>query len=191
MAFNLPELPYAKDELEPFISEKTIEFHYGKHHRTYVDKTNELIQGTEFENATLEDIIYRAEGAIFNNGAQVWNHTFYFSQFNRNGQSEPQGELKKAIEKKFGSLDAFRGKFSNAATTLFGSGWVWLVKDQNNELEIIQTSNAANPLSEGKKPLLTCDVWEHAYYLDKQNARPKYVEDFWKVLDWKIIMDRY
>jgi superoxide dismutase, Fe-Mn family len=189
MAFKLPELPYEKNALEPFISEKTIEFHYGKHHKTYVEKTNDLIQGTEFENASLEEIIKNAEGGIFNNGAQVWNHTFYFNQFNPNGQKEPQGELKDAIDKKFGSFEAFKEKFSNAAATLFGSGWAWLVK--NGDLEIVQASNAVNPLRDGKTPLLTCDVWEHAYYLDKQNARPKYIEDFWKLVDWKIISDRF
>ena len=191
MAFNLPDLPYAKNALEPYISEKTIEFHYGKHHKTYVEKTNDLVKGTEFENASLEDIIKKADGGIFNNGAQVWNHTFYFSQFNPNGQKEPQGELKEAIDKKFGSFDAFKEEFSKAAATLFGSGWAWLVKNQNNELEIVQASNAVNPIRDGKKPLLTCDVWEHAYYLDKQNARPKYIEDFWQIVDWNVISDRF
>ncbi len=191
MAFELPDLPYAKNALEPYISEKTIEFHYGKHHKTYVEKTNDLIKGTEFENASLEDIIKKAEGGIFNNGAQVWNHTFYFSQFNPNGQKEPKGELKDAVDKKFESFEAFKEQFSKAAATLFGSGWAWLVKDNNNELEIVQASNAVNPLRDGKKPLLTCDVWEHAYYLDKQNARPKYIEDFWEIVDWKIISDRF
>ncbi len=191
MAFKLPDLPYAKNALEPYISEKTLEFHYGKHHKSYVEKTNDLVQGTEFENASLEDIIKKADGGIFNNGAQVWNHTFYFSQFNPNGQKEPQGELKNAIDKKFGSFEAFKEEFSKAAATLFGSGWAWLVKNNNNDLEIVQASNAVNPLRDGKKPLLTCDVWEHAYYLDKQNARPKYIEDFWKIVDWKVISDRF
>lgn len=190
MTFQLPKLPYAKNALEPFISEKTIEFHYGKHHQTYVDKVNNLIAGTEFENASLEDIIRKAAGGIFNNGAQVWNHTFYFSQFNPDGCKEPKDELKAAIETKFGSFDAFKEEFTQAAVTLFGSGWAWLVKNEKGELEIVQTSNAGNPLREGKTPLLTCDVWEHAYYLDKQNARPKYVEDFWKIVDWKIIAER-
>lgn len=190
MTFQLPKLPYAKNALEPFISEKTIEFHYGKHHQTYVDKVNNLIAGTEFENASLEDIIRKAAGGIFNNGAQVWNHTFYFSQFNPDGCKEPKDELKAAIETKFGSFDAFKEEFTQAAVTLFGSGWAWLVKNEKGELEIVRTSNADNPLREGKTPLLTCDVWEHAYYLDKQNARPKYVEDFWKIVDWKIIAER-
>jgi superoxide dismutase, Fe-Mn family len=191
MAFELPQLPYEKSALEPFISEKTLEYHYGKHHKTYVDKTNELIQGTEFENASLEEIIKKAGGAIFNNAAQVWNHTFYFNQFNPEGQKDPQGRLKEAIEAKFGAFDIFRDEFSKSAAGIFGSGWAWLVKNNNNELEIVQASNAVNPMREGKKPLLTCDVWEHAYYLDKQNARPKYIEDFWKIIDWKIIGERF
>ena len=191
MAFELPELPYAKNALEPYISEKTLEYHYGKHHQAYVNKVNDQAKGTEFENASLEEIIKKAEGGVFNNGAQVWNHTFYFMQFSPNGVREPLGELKDAIENKFGSFDKFKEEFSNAAATLFGSGWAWLVKDENGDLEIVQTANAGNPLREGKTPLLTCDVWEHAYYLDKQNARPKYIEDFWKVLDWNVIAERY
>jgi len=191
MAFELPELPYAKDALEPYISEKTLEYHYGKHHQAYVNKVNDQAKGTEFENASLEEIIKKADGGVFNNGAQVWNHTFYFMQFSPNGVREPLGELKDAIENKFGSFDKFKEEFSNAAATLFGSGWAWLVKDENGELEIVQTANAGNPLQESKTPLLTCDVWEHAYYLDKQNARPKYIEDFWNVLDWNVIAERY
>ena len=191
MAFKLPELPYAKNALEPYISEKTLEFHYGKHHQAYVNKVNDQTKGTEFENASLEEIIKKANGGVFNNGAQVWNHTFYFMQFSPNGVREPLGELKDAIENKFGSFDKFKEEFSNAAATLFGSGWAWLVKNDNGELEIVQTANAGNPLRDGKTPLLTCDVWEHAYYLDKQNARPKYIEDFWKVLDWNVIAERY
>ncbi|HKL31850.1 MAG TPA: superoxide dismutase [Tangfeifania sp.] len=191
MAFELPELPYGKDALEPYISEKTLEYHYGKHHQAYVNKVNDQAKGTEFENASLEEIIKKADGGVFNNGAQVWNHTFYFMQFSPNGVREPLGELKDAIENKFGSFDKFKEEFSNAAATLFGSGWAWLVKDENGELEIVQTANAGNPLQESKTPLLTCDVWEHAYYLDKQNARPKYIEDFWNVLDWNVIAERY
>lgn len=191
MSFELPKLPYSKNALEPYISEKTIEFHYGKHHQAYVTKVNALSEGTPFENASLEEIIKKAEGGIFNNGAQVWNHTFYFFQFSPDGCKEPKDELKKAIEAKFGSFEKFKEEFSNAAATLFGSGWAWLVKNQNGELEIVQTANAGNPLRDGKTPLLTCDVWEHAYYLDKQNARPKYIEDFWKIIDWKVISERY
>jgi superoxide dismutase, Fe-Mn family len=191
MAFELPQLPYEKTALEPYISERTLEFHYGKHHKAYVDKTNELIQGTEFENASLEEIIKRAGGALFNNGAQVWNHTFYFNQFSPDGQKKPEGRLKEAIDARFGTFDMFMEEFSKSAVGIFGSGWAWLVKNNNNELEIVQASNAVNPLRESKKPLLTCDVWEHAYYLDKQNARPKYIEDFWKIIDWKVIAERF
>ncbi|QIA07593.1 superoxide dismutase [Draconibacterium halophilum] len=191
MAFSLPKLPYANNALEPVISEKTIEFHYGKHHQAYVNNLNKLVEGTEFENASLEDIIKKAEGGIFNNGAQVWNHTFYFMQFSSDGWKEPKDELKAAIETKFESFDAFKEAFSKAAATLFGSGWAWLVVDEKGELEIVQTSNAGNPLRDGKKPLLTCDVWEHAYYLDKQNARPAYVADFWKIVDWKVVSERF
>lgn len=191
MAFSLPKLPYANDALEPVISEKTIEFHYGKHHQAYVNNLNGLIEGTEFEKAGLEDIVKKAEGGIFNNGAQVWNHTFYFMQFSPDGCKEPKDELKAAIDAKFGSFDAFKEAFSKAAATLFGSGWAWLVVDEKGELEIVQTSNAGNPLRDGKKPLLTCDVWEHAYYLDKQNARPAYVADFWKIIDWKVVSERF
>lgn len=191
MAFKLPELPYAKNALEPFISEKTLDFHYGKHHQAYVTNVNNLIKGTEFENASLEEIIMKTDGGIFNNGAQVWNHTFYFMQFNPDGCKEPKDNLKAAIELKFGSVEAFKEAFSGAAATLFGSGWAWLVVNEEGELEIIQTSNAGNPLRINKKPILTCDVWEHAYYIDKKNLRPKYIEDFWKIVDWKIISERY
>jgi len=191
MAFKLPELPYAVNALEPVISEKTINFHYGKHHQAYVNNVNNLIEGTEFENASLEEIIQKADGGIFNNGAQVWNHTFYFMQFSPDGKKEPVGELKAAIDAKYGSFDAFKEAFSKAAATLFGSGWAWLVVNAANELEIVQTSNAGNPMRDGMKPLLTCDVWEHAYYLDKQNARPKYIEEFWTILDWEVISKRF
>ncbi len=191
MAFELPKLPYAKDALEPYISEKTIDFHYGKHHQGYVTNVNNLIQGTPFEKASLEEIITKAEGGIFNNGAQVWNHTFYFMQFSPDGCREPKDELERAINQKFGSFELFKEAFSKAAATLFGSGWAWLVVDKNGDLEIVQTSNAGNPLKIDKKPLMTCDVWEHAYYIDKKNLRPKYIEDFWKILDWKVISERF
>jgi Fe-Mn family superoxide dismutase len=191
MAFSLPVLPYAIDALEPFISARTLEFHHGKHHLAYVNNVNGLIPGTAFENATLEEIIKKAEGGIFNNGAQVYNHTFYFGQFSPGGSREPKGALKDALTAGFGSVEAFLEQFSKAAVTLFGSGWAWLVQNLEGKLEIVQTSNAGCPLREGKKPLLTCDVWEHAYYLDKQNLRAKYVEDFWKVTDWKIISERF
>jgi len=191
MSFELPKLNYGLDALEPFISKQTLEFHYGKHHQAYVNNLNNLIPGTEFENASLEEIVMKSAGGIFNNAAQVWNHTFYFNQFNKDGCDEPRDEMKAAIEKSFGSFDAFKEQFTKAAVTLFGSGWAWLVVNKAGSLEIVQTSNAANPMTDGKKPLMTCDVWEHAYYLDKQNLRPKYVEDFWKILDWKIIAGCY
>lgn len=191
MTFELPKLPYANDALEPVISEKTMDFHYGKHHQAYVNNLNGLVPGTVFENATLEEIVLKADGGIFNNGAQVWNHTFYFMQFGTDGCDEPRDELMKVIAKEFGSFDEFKLAFSKAAATLFGSGWAWLVVGEGGKLEIVQTSNAGNPMTSGKKPLLTCDVWEHAYYLDKQNARPKYIEDFWKIVDWKVISDRF
>lgn len=191
MSFELPKLNYGLDALEPIISKQTLEFHYGKHHQAYVNNLNNLIPGTEFENASLEEIVMKSTGGIFNNAAQVWNHTFYFNQFNKDGCNEPRDEMKAAIEKAFGSFDAFKEQFTKAAVTLFGSGWAWLVINKVGGLEIVQTSNAANPMTDGKNPIMTCDVWEHAYYLDKQNLRPKYVEDFWKILDWKIIAERY
>ncbi len=191
MAITLPALPYAKEALEPHISARTLEFHHGKHHQAYVNNVNSLIAGTEFENATLEEIIRRADGGIFNNGAQVFNHTFYFEQFAPDGSREPEGELKDALERDFGTVGAFLDAFNKAATTLFGSGWAWLVLNREGKLEIVQTSNAGCPLRDGKNPLLTCDVWEHAYYLDKQNLRPAYIQDFWKVVDWKVISGRF
>ena len=191
MSFTLPTLPYEKDALEPYISRKTLEFHHGKHHQAYVTNVNNLIVGTEFEDATLETIIKKADGGIFNNGAQVFNHTFYFNQLSPTPSEVPEGNLKAAIHVTFGSLDAFKEEFNKAATTLFGSGWAWLVKDMSGRLAIVQTSNAGCPLRDGSTPLLTCDVWEHAYYLDKQNLRAAYINDFWKVLDWKIVEGRF
>jgi Fe-Mn family superoxide dismutase len=190
MSFELPKLKYALDALEPYISKQTLEFHYGKHHQAYVNNLNNLVKGGEFENASLEEIVKKSSGGIFNNGAQVWNHSFYFDQFDKDGCKEPKDELKAAIEKAFGSVDTFKEEFGKAAATLFGSGWAWLVQNKQGGLEIVQTSNAGNPMTDGKKPLMTCDVWEHAYYLDKQNARPKYIEDFWKILDWKVVAER-
>jgi Fe-Mn family superoxide dismutase len=184
MTYHLPKLPYAINALEPHISQETLEYHYGKHHQAYVDKLNGLVPGTEFENASLEEIITKASGAIFNNGAQVWNHTFYWNCLAPQGGGEPNGALMDAIKQKFGSFAEFREKFSQSAITLFGSGWAWLVKNPNGSLDIIGTSNAGNPLTEGKLPLLTCDVWEHAYYIDYRNARPKYIESFWKLVNW-------
>ena len=190
MTFELPKLPYAANALEPYISEKTIEFHYGKHHQAYVNNLNGLIPGTEFENASLEEIVEKSEGGIFNNGAQIWNHTFYWESLGPDCGGEPTGKLAELINESFGSFAEFKEKFSKAAATLFGSGWAWLVITNDGKLEIIQESNAGNPLRDGKKPLLTCDVWEHAYYIDKKNARPAYIEDFWKLVNWKAVEGR-
>jgi len=190
MIHELPALPYAMDALEPYISKRTLEFHYGKHHQAYVTNQNNLIPGTEFENATLEEIVMKASGGIFNNAAQVWNHTFYWNCMKPQGGGEPQGILAEKINRTFGSFEDFREKFSKAAVTLFGSGWAWLVEKTDGSLEIVQESNAGNPMRNGVKPLLTCDVWEHAYYLDKQNARPVYVADFWKLIDWDKVASR-
>jgi Fe-Mn family superoxide dismutase len=190
MAFELPDLPYAMDALEPFISKQTLEFHYGKHHQAYVNNLNNLVPGTEFENSTLEEIIKKAMGGIFNNGAQVWNHTFYWNCLAPNAGGAPKGTMQDAITESFGSFEMFKDAFSKAAATLFGSGWAWLVKTSDGKLEIVQESNAGNPLRTGMIPLLTCDVWEHAYYLDKQNRRPDYISDFWKLVDWDAVKNR-
>ncbi|MBN1338083.1 MAG: superoxide dismutase [Bacteroidales bacterium] len=190
MTHQLPALPFAKESLEPYISAKTIEVHYEKHHQAYVNNLNKLIPGTEFENATLEEIIIKATGGIFNNGAQVWNHTFYWNCLTSNEKGAPDGELADALIRDFGSFDAFIEKFSNTAAGLFGSGWAWLVKKPDGKLDIIPESNAGNPIRNGLIPLLTCDVWEHAYYLDKQNRRPEYIRDFWKIVDWNKVSSR-
>lgn len=185
MAFELPMLPFAEDALEPFISKETIRYHYGKHHAGYVKKLNELVPGSRFENASLETIIKEAEGGIFNNGAQVWNHTFYWNCLSADGGGNPIGKLSEAIDRDFGNFSQFKEQFSQAAATLFGAGWAWLVSDRAGKLSIVQESNAGNPLRKGLAPLLTCDVWEHAYYIDKRNSRPAYIDDFWKVVNWK------
>jgi len=191
MAFELPILPYGSDALNPFLSQETLEFHYGKHHQAYINNLNGLIQGTDFENADLETMILKAEGGIFNNAAQVWNHTFYFESFAKNGRKIPIGPLAEEITRSYGSFDYFKEQFSKSAATLFGSGWVWLVRKDDGSLEIIQESNAGNPLRKGLKPLLTCDVWEHAYYIDYRNRRPDYVKSFWEIIDWDVINRRY
>jgi Fe-Mn family superoxide dismutase len=184
---ELPELPYAKNALEPHISEETLEYHYGKHHATYVNKLNTLVEGTEFESMSLEDIINKASGGIFNNAAQVWNHTFYWNCLSPDGGGEPEGELATAIEKAFNSFDEFKKQFTESAIGNFGSGWTWLVKNADGQLEIVNTGNAGNPMTDGKQPLLTCDVWEHAYYIDYRNARPSYLDAFWKLVNWKFV----
>ncbi len=189
--FSLEALPFAMNALEPHISEKTLEFHYGKHHQTYVNTLNTLIEGTPFENKSLEEIIKTSDGAIFNNAAQVFNHTFYWNCLTNNHEPTPEGKLKEAIDKTFGSFVAFKEEFTKKSVGLFGSGWCWLVKDNNGNLSIIQKQNAGTPLTDGLTPLLVCDVWEHAYYLDKQNARPKYLESFWELVDWKKVEARF
>ncbi len=191
MAFELPPLPYPKNALEPVISEETIDYHYGKHHQAYVINLNKLIEGSEFEGATLEEIITRAEGPIFNNAAQVWNHTFYWNCLSPSGGGEPQGALKEAIESAFGSFDAFREQFIASATGNFGSGWTWLVKKSDGTLAIVNTSNAGCPLTDGHSPLLTIDVWEHAYYIDYRNARPKYLEAIWGIINWAFVAKNF
>ncbi|PLX00314.1 MAG: superoxide dismutase [Marinilabiliales bacterium] len=190
MAYELPALPYELNALEPQISKETLEYHYGKHHAGYVKNLNGLVAGTQFENSGLEEIVKKADGGIFNNGAQVWNHTFYWNCMAPDGGGEPTGALLNAIKSDFGSFEAFKEQFSKAAATLFGSGWAWLVKSPEGKLEIVQESNAGNPLRSGKEPIMTCDVWEHAYYIDKRNLRPAYIEDFWKVVDWNTIGKR-
>ena len=191
MAHELPPLPFANDALEPVISAETIDYHYGKHHQAYVTNLNKLVPGTEFENANLEDIVLNASGGIFNNAAQVWNHTFYWNGLSPDGGGEPGGALGEAIDKAFGSFAAFRDAFVKSATGNFGSGWTWLVKNANGSLDIVNTSNAANPLRDGKTPLLTIDVWEHAYYIDYRNARPKYLEGIWKLINWDFVAANY
>ncbi len=191
MAHQLFVLPYAEDDLEPHVSKETLDFHHGKHHQAYVTKLNDFIPGTKFENATLEIIVKESEGGIYNNGAQVWNHTFYFSQFAKNPSNEPSGKLADAIQENFGSFQEFKEAFNRPAVSLFGSGWVWLVRKHDNSLSIIPESNAGNPMRLSLKPILTLDVWEHAYYLDYQNRRADYIEAFWKIVDWKIIEKRF
>jgi len=191
MPFVLPALVYASDALQPFISAKTLEFHHGKHHQAYVNNLNNLIPGTKFENASLEQMIKEADGGIFNNAAQIWNHTFYFESFTSSGSGEATGNLAQAIKNKFGTFNDFKDQFSRAAATLFGSGWVWLVKKADGTLDIVQESNAGNPIRNGLTPILTCDVWEHAYYLDYQNKRPDYIQAFWNILNWDMIGKRF
>jgi Fe-Mn family superoxide dismutase len=191
MSFELPKLPYKLNALVPYISEETLDFHYGKHHQTYVNNLNGLVPGTEYENASLESIIKKAEGGIYNNAAQVWNHTFYFESFSLDGRKIPAGILADAISSSFGSFDSFKDQFNKAAATLFGAGWAWLVKNDDGSLQIIQESNAGNPLRKGLKPIMTCDLWEHAYYIDYRNRRPDYIKSFWEILDWELVAKRF
>ncbi|WP_133139555.1 superoxide dismutase [Fe] [Legionella genomosp. 1] len=187
MAFSLPPLPYAMDALQPHISKETLEYHYGKHHNAYVTNLNKLIPGTQFESMSLEEIIKNSTGGIFNNSAQVWNHTFYWHCLSPQGGGEPTGQLGEAINKTFGSFAAFKEQFTQTAITTFGSGWAWLVQDNAGDLKIISTSNAGTPMTDNLTALLTCDVWEHAYYIDYRNARPDYVNAFWSLVNWDFV----
>ena len=191
MNFSLPQLPYAHNALEPVISEETIKFHFGKHHQTYVNNLNGLIPGTEFENADLDTIVKKSSGPVFNNAAQIWNHNFYFLSLTPEKGSKPSEELAKAIDEKFGSLDNFKAEFNKSAVAVFGSGWAWLVKTADGGLDIVKESNAGNPLTSGLTPLLTFDVWEHAYYIDYQNRRADYVAALWELVDWNVVSSRY
>ncbi|MFZ9104748.1 MAG: superoxide dismutase [Fe] [Burkholderiaceae bacterium] len=187
MEHTLPALPYAMDALAPHISKETLEFHYGKHHQTYVTNLNNLIKGTEFESASLEDIVRKSSGGVFNNAAQVWNHTFYWHCLAPNAGGAPTGALADAINAKWGSFDAFKDAFTKSAVGNFGSGWTWLVKKADGSLDIVNTSNAATPLTGADKPLMTCDVWEHAYYVDYRNRRPDYMAAFWALVNWDFV----
>jgi Fe-Mn family superoxide dismutase len=191
MEHTLPPLQYAMDALAPHISKETLEYHYGKHHQTYVTNLNNLIKGTEFENASLEDIIKKSSGGVFNNAAQVWNHTFYWNGMTPASSGTPSGALADAISAKWGSFDKFKEEFGKSCAGNFGSGWTWLVKKADGGVDIVNTSNAATPLTGADKPLLTCDVWEHAYYIDYRNARPKYVETFWKLVNWDFVAQNF
>jgi Fe-Mn family superoxide dismutase len=187
MKHELPALPYAMDALAPTLSQETLEYHYGKHHQAYVTNLNNLIPGTEFESMSLEDIVMKSSGGIFNNAAQVWNHTFYWNCLSPNGGGTPNGALAAAIDAKFGSFEEFKKQFNQAGATNFGSGWTWLVKNADGSLEIFNTSNAGTPMTSGKQALLTLDVWEHAYYIDYRNLRPKYLETMWNIVNWDFV----
>ncbi len=183
MAFELPALPYDKEALQPHISKETLEFHHGKHHQTYVTKLNGMVKGTEHEEKSLEEIMKTTSGGMFNQAAQIWNHTFYWNSLSPQGGGEPSGKIKEQIEKSFGSFSEFKSQFDQAAAGAFGSAWVWLVKN-GDKLEITTTFNAGCPLVDGVSPILTCDVWEHAYYIDYRNSRPNYLEAFWSLVNW-------
>jgi Fe-Mn family superoxide dismutase len=191
MEHKLPELPYSKNTLEPHISAETLEFHYGKHHAAYVKNLNNLIGGTEFEETSIEDIILKSSGGIFNNAAQIWNHSFYWNCLKPGGGGKPAGSLADVIKSTFGSFEDFKKEFTQKAVTLFGSGWAWLVKNKDGSVSIEQTSNAGTPMTDCKTALLTCDVWEHAYYIDYRNARPKYVEAFWNLVNWDFVAKNF
>ncbi|MFZ4501442.1 MAG: superoxide dismutase [Fe] [Burkholderiaceae bacterium] len=184
MEHALPALPYPLDGLQPHISKETLEFHYGKHHQTYVTNLNNLIKGTEFESASLEEIVKKSSGGVFNNAAQIWNHTFYWNSLSPKGGGAPSGALAAAIDKKWGSFEAFKEAFTKSAVGNFGSSWTWLVKKADGSLDIVNTSNAATPVTTADTPLITCDLWEHAYYIDYRNRRPDYLGAFWSLVNW-------
>lgn len=192
MAFELPALPYDKNALEPHISEETLSFHYGKHHQTYVTKLNGLVEGTDFANMTLEEVVKSSEGGVFNNAAQIWNHTFYWNSLSPNGGGEPTGALADAISAKWGSFEDFKTAFNDKAVNNFGSSWTWLVKTADGGLDIVNTSNAATPLTDASlTPLMTVDLWEHAYYIDYRNVRPNYMEAFWALINWDFAAQNF
>lgn len=191
MRFVLKELPYSKDALEPFLSKRTVDFHYEKHHKGYINKINNKIENTQFEDRTIEEIIQTADGGIYNNAAQAWNHTFFWDCFTPKSGMKPAGAILEAITQNFGTINDFREKFSEEAATLFGSGWIWLVKKDDGNLDIIKGQNAYNPLRDKKVPILTIDMWEHAYYLDYQNEKKKYIENFWEFINWNSLNLRY
>ena len=191
MSFTLPALPYAMDALAPTISQETLEYHYGKHHQAYVTNLNKLVENTEFASMSLEDVILKSEGGMFNNAAQVYNHSFYWNCMSPNGGGTPSGALAEAIDTTFGSFDAFQAQFSQTAATTFGSGWAWLIQNKDGSLAIVSTSNAGTPLTTGQTPLLTCDVWEHAYYVDYRNARPAYIKAFWSLVNWNFVASNF
>ncbi len=191
MEHTLPPLPYAIDALQPHISQETLEYHYGKHHQAYVTNLNNLIKGTEYENLSLEEIIKKSSGGVFNNSAQVWNHTFYWNCMAPNAGGPATGAVADAINAKWGSFDKFKEEFSKSCVGNFGSGWTWLVKKADGTVDIVNTSNAQTPLTTPDTPLLTCDVWEHAYYVDYRNARPKYVETFWNLVNWEFVNKQF
>lgn len=187
MAFTLPELPYDKKALEPHMSAETLEYHYGKHHKTYVDNLNKMVADTEFKDADLETVVKKSSGPVFNNAAQVWNHTFFWNCLSPKGGGAPSGKLAELITRDFGSFDAFKTKFSETAIKQFGSGWGWLVQNADGKLDCVSTSNAMTPLTENRTPLLTCDVWEHAYYIDYRNRRPDFLAAFWNLVNWSFV----
>ncbi|MCB0422358.1 MAG: superoxide dismutase [Fe] [Bdellovibrionales bacterium] len=186
-----PTLPYELNALEPHISKETLEYHFGKHHQAYATNLNNLIEGTDYANKTLEEIVKTSEGGVFNNAAQVWNHTFYWHSLSPNGGGTPKGDLAAAIDRDFGSFNKFKEEFAKCAATTFGSGWAWLVKDSKGTLSLMSTSNAATPLTTDKTAILTIDVWEHAYYIDYRNARPKYIEKYWELVNWNFAQSNY